>query len=86
MDVKLAGKIALVSGSGRGIGLVTARAFATKDCRLLLSARSAEQPAGAASDLRATGAELAALIGGAVFGDRIDFGVAVDMETAARTI
>ena len=43
MDLKLAGKIALVTGSSRGIGLATARAFATEGCRLMLSARSAEQ-------------------------------------------
>ena len=60
MDLKLAGKIALVTGSSRGIGLATARAFATEGCRLMLSARSAEQLAGAASDLRTTGAEVAA--------------------------
>ncbi len=60
MDLKLAGKIALVTDSSRGIGLATAPAFATEGCRLMLSARSAEQLAGAASDLRATGAEVAA--------------------------
>jgi 3-oxoacyl-[acyl-carrier protein] reductase len=60
MDLKLAGKIALVTGSSRGIGLATARAFASEGCRLMLSARSAEQLAGAASDLRATGAQVAA--------------------------
>jgi 3-oxoacyl-[acyl-carrier protein] reductase len=60
MDLKLAGKIALVTGSSRGIGLATARAFASEGCRLMLSARSVEQLAGAASDLRATGAQVAA--------------------------
>jgi NAD(P)-dependent dehydrogenase (short-subunit alcohol dehydrogenase family) len=41
MDLKLAGKIALVTGSSRGIGLATAKAFAAEGCRLMLSARSA---------------------------------------------
>jgi hypothetical protein len=43
MDLKLAGKVALITGSSRGIGLATAKAFAAEGCRLMLSARSAEQ-------------------------------------------
>ncbi|HEX5231823.1 MAG TPA: SDR family NAD(P)-dependent oxidoreductase [Bradyrhizobium sp.] len=43
MDFKLAGKVALVTGSSRGIGLATAKAFATEGCRVMLSARSIEQ-------------------------------------------
>jgi 3-oxoacyl-[acyl-carrier protein] reductase len=60
MDLKLAGKVALVTGSSRGIGLATAKAFAAEGCRLMLSARSAEPLADAANELRATGAEVAA--------------------------
>jgi 3-oxoacyl-[acyl-carrier protein] reductase len=60
MDLKLAGKIALVTGSSRGIGLASARAFAAEGCRLMLSTRSAEPLAHAANELRATGAEVAA--------------------------
>jgi 3-oxoacyl-[acyl-carrier protein] reductase len=60
MDLKLAGKIALVTGSSRGIGLASARAFAAEGCRLMLSARSAEPLTHAANELRATGAEVAA--------------------------
>jgi hypothetical protein len=33
MDFKLSGKIALVTGSSRGIGLATAKAFAVEGCR-----------------------------------------------------
>ena len=43
MDLKLTGKVALITGSSRGIGLATAKAFAAEGCRLMLSARSAEQ-------------------------------------------
>jgi len=43
MDLKLAGKVALITGSSRGIGLATAKALAAEGCRLMLSARSAEQ-------------------------------------------
>ena len=43
MDLKLRGKVALVTGSSRGIGLATAKAFAAEGCRVMLSARSTEQ-------------------------------------------
>ena len=43
MDLRLSGKVALVTGSSRGIGLATAKAFATEGCRVMLSARSVEQ-------------------------------------------
>jgi 3-oxoacyl-[acyl-carrier protein] reductase len=60
MDLKLGGKVALITGSSRGIGLATAKAFAAEGCRLMLSARSAEQLAEAEGALRASGAEVAA--------------------------
>jgi NAD(P)-dependent dehydrogenase (short-subunit alcohol dehydrogenase family) len=60
MDLKLAGKIVLITGSSRGIGLATAKAFAGEGCRVMLSARSAEQLRDAEAALRATGAEVAA--------------------------
>jgi NAD(P)-dependent dehydrogenase (short-subunit alcohol dehydrogenase family) len=31
MDLKLAGKVVLITGSSRGIGLATAKAFAAED-------------------------------------------------------
>jgi 3-oxoacyl-[acyl-carrier protein] reductase len=43
MDLKLAGKVALVTGSSRGIGLATAKAFAAEGCQVMLSARSIER-------------------------------------------
>jgi 3-oxoacyl-[acyl-carrier protein] reductase len=60
MDLKLTGKIALVTGSSRGIGLVTAKAFAAEGCRVMLSARSTDQLREAETALRASGAEVAA--------------------------
>jgi NAD(P)-dependent dehydrogenase (short-subunit alcohol dehydrogenase family) len=60
MDLKLTGKVALITGSSRGIGLATAKAFAAEGCRLMLSARSAEQLAEAEAGLRTNGAEIAA--------------------------
>jgi NAD(P)-dependent dehydrogenase (short-subunit alcohol dehydrogenase family) len=43
MDLKLRGKVAVVTGSSRGIKLATAKAFAAEGCRVMLSARSTEQ-------------------------------------------
>ena len=60
MDLKLAGKVTLITGSSRGIGLATAKAFAAEGCRLMLSARAAEQLAIAEAGFRASGAEVAA--------------------------
>jgi 3-oxoacyl-[acyl-carrier protein] reductase len=60
MDLKLRGKAALVTGSSRGIGLATAKAFATEGCRVMLSARSTGQLHETETALRATGAEVAA--------------------------
>ena len=60
MDLKLGGKVALVTGSSRGIGLATARAFAAEGCRIMLSARSIEQLRDAETTLRASGAEVVA--------------------------
>jgi 3-oxoacyl-[acyl-carrier protein] reductase len=60
MDLKLTGKVALITGSSRGIGLATVKAFAAEGCRLMLSARSAGQLAEAEAGLRSKGAEVTA--------------------------
>ncbi len=63
MDLKLTDKVALVTGSSRGIGLATAKAFAAEGCRVMLSGRSTEQLRKAERTLRATGAGVAAHAG-----------------------
>lgn len=52
MDLELQGKVALVTGSSRGLGLASARALAAEGCRVCLTARGAERLADAAAELR----------------------------------
>jgi NAD(P)-dependent dehydrogenase (short-subunit alcohol dehydrogenase family) len=59
MDLQLRDKVALITGSSRGIGLATAKAFATEGCRLMLSGRSSDAMRDAVTALRASGATVA---------------------------
>ena len=60
MDLKLADKSVLITGSSRGIGLATAQAFAGEGCRIMLSARSTGPLRDAEAALRANGTAVAA--------------------------
>ena len=89
MDFKLAGKIVLITGSSRGIGLATAKAFAAEGCRIMLSARSVEQLRDAEAELRGTGTDAAAHVADvsnpADAGGLIDPRMLVEIEAVAFT-
>ena len=53
MDLGLADKIALVTGSSRGLGLASARALVAEGCRVCICARGAERLAEAAIEVEA---------------------------------
>jgi 3-oxoacyl-[acyl-carrier protein] reductase len=52
MDLQLGGKVAIVTGSSKGLGLASAKALAAEGCRLCLCARGAEALEQAAAELR----------------------------------
>jgi NAD(P)-dependent dehydrogenase (short-subunit alcohol dehydrogenase family) len=58
MDLNLTGRVVLVTGGSKGIGLACAEAFAKEGARVAISSRSAENLASAESALRAKGVEV----------------------------
>ena len=54
---RLDGKIAIVSGAGRGIGAATARAMGEAGANVVLASRTAEQLEAVAADVRAFGGQ-----------------------------
>ena len=53
MDLELTGKVAIVTGSSRGLGLACAKALVEEGCRVTICARGEQRLAAAAADLRA---------------------------------
>jgi 3-oxoacyl-[acyl-carrier protein] reductase len=53
MDLQLAGKVAVVTGGSRGLGLASARALVGEGCHVAICARGAARLAQAATELRA---------------------------------
>jgi 3-oxoacyl-[acyl-carrier protein] reductase len=54
MDLGLTGKIAIVTGSSRGLGLASARALVAEGCRVCICARGEERLAEAAIEVEAS--------------------------------
>jgi 3-oxoacyl-[acyl-carrier protein] reductase len=62
MDLGIDGRTALVVAGSRGLGLGTARALAAEGVRLVLAARGEEALEEAASELRASGAQVVTVV------------------------
>lgn len=56
MELQLTDRVALVTGSSRGLGLASARSLAAEGCRVCLCARGAERLEAAAEEVRAAAA------------------------------
>jgi 3-oxoacyl-[acyl-carrier protein] reductase len=54
MDLRLAGKVAVVTGGSRGLGFAAARALVSEGCHVTICARGAERLAVAAGELAAS--------------------------------
>lgn len=61
MDMKLKGKVALVTGANRGIGLATAKGLAAEGCDVAICARREETLAAAVHQIEALGVRVAAI-------------------------
>lgn len=62
MDLRLTDKVAILTGSSRGIGKAIAAGLAVEGCRVTLCAREADVLEQAAAELRKTGAKVLAVI------------------------
>ena len=62
MDLQLGGKVALVTGGTRGIGLATARLFAQEGCLLGICGRDEEKLRAVEEELRGMGARVCGVV------------------------
>jgi NAD(P)-dependent dehydrogenase (short-subunit alcohol dehydrogenase family) len=61
-DTDLNGQVALITGGGRGLGLLLARAFAVEGCRIAICSRDAGELAQGKRDLEQRGATVATVV------------------------
>jgi 3-oxoacyl-[acyl-carrier protein] reductase len=62
MDLGIAGKVALVTASSKGLGRASAIALAQEGCKLVICARGEEALANTTSDIEETGADVLAIV------------------------
>jgi 3-oxoacyl-[acyl-carrier protein] reductase len=75
MDLQLAGKVAAILGSSRGLGYASAKALVAEGCHAAISARGAERLEDAARELRAAapaGVTVTAVAGDMATGEGVD--------------
>src|SRR6266700_3734106 len=68
----LAGKVALVTGSSRGIGAETAKYLAANDVRIVLNGRDREALAKVVAEIEASGAEVLGVIANCTKADQLE--------------
>lgn len=69
MDLQLQGKVALITGGSRGIGLRAARLFAEEGCNVAICGRESDALAEAAEELRERGVQVASIQGDVTIAD-----------------
>lgn len=84
MDLELGGKVALITGSSRGLGRAIAFALAAEGCAVSLCARGAEALAATAEELRARGTPVLATAGDVTVPADVERIVAVTLERFQR--
>ena len=85
MNRKLEGKVALVSGSGRGIGRAIALKLAREGARVVINDLDAEPARQTVADIVAAGGEAVACVGGVTDADFAERFVGAAMETSAAS-
>ena len=64
MDLGIAGRKAIVCASSKGLGKACAKALAQAGCHVVLNGRNAKKLEATAQEIRATGAEVIAMLRG----------------------